>query len=133
MRGGRVANCGAQMTQLPGALDPVVLGELRESVGDDPEFVAELIDDFLAAAPVQLDSLREAATSGDALAANRAAHTLKGTGRTFGARDFASLCHGAETAAGAGDLDALRACLSGIDEEWARVSAELLALRDGGV
>ena len=54
------------MTELRSALDNAVLGELRESVGDDPEFLAELVDDFLADAPTQLESLREAATSGDA-------------------------------------------------------------------
>jgi HPt (histidine-containing phosphotransfer) domain-containing protein len=119
------------MTQLPDTLDPVVLAELRESVGDDPEFVAELIDDFLAAAPAQLELLSEAATSGDAPGANRVAHTLKGTARMFGARGLASLCQDAETAAGAGDLDAVRARLSGIAEEWARVGTELIALRSG--
>ena len=63
------------MTELRGALDNAVLGELRESVGDDPEFVAELVDDFLADAPIQLESLREAATSGDAAGATaRGAH-----------------------------------------------------------
>ena len=35
------------MTELRSALDNAVLGELRESVGDDPEFLAELVDDFL--------------------------------------------------------------------------------------
>ena len=84
-----------------------MLGELRESVGDDPEFLAELVDDFLADAPAQLESLREAATSGDAAGARRAAHTLKGNSRTFGAGELASLCQEAETAAGEGDLAAV--------------------------
>ena len=73
------------MTELRSAVDNAVLGELRESVGDDPEFLAELVDDFLQDAPIQLESLREAATSGDAARAMRAAHTLKGNSRTFGA------------------------------------------------
>ena len=45
-----------------------MLGELRESVGDDPEFFAELVGDFLADAPDQLESLRGTAASGDAVA-----------------------------------------------------------------
>ena len=119
------------MTELRSALDNAVLGELRQSVGDDPEFVAELIDDFLADAPFQLESLREAATSGDAIRATRAAHTLKGQSRTFGAGELASLCQEAEAAAGAGDLDAVLARLDEIDAEWRRVGAELLVWRDG--
>ena len=100
-------------------------------MGDDPEFLAELIDDFLADAPAQLESLREAATSGDATAARRAAHTLKGNSRTFGAGNLASLCQEAETAAGEGDLDAVLSRLDEIDREWRRVCAELVAWRDG--
>ena len=114
-------------------MDNAVLGTLRESVGDDPEFLAELVDDFLQDAPSQLESLREAATCGDASAARRAAHTLKGNSRTFGAGELASLCQEAETAAGAGDLDAVLSRMDEIDGEWRRVSAELLVWRDAQV
>jgi HPt (histidine-containing phosphotransfer) domain-containing protein len=118
------------MTELGSALDNAVLGELRASVGDDPEFLAELIDEFVADAPAQVKSLREAATSGDAIGARRAAHTLKGNSRTFGAGGLALLCQEAEAAAGTGDLDAVLARVDGIDAEWGRVCAELLALPD---
>lgn len=107
------------------------LDELRDSVGGDHEFLAELVDDFLADAPAQLESLRAAASSGDADTARRAAHTMKGTSRTFGAGALASLCADAEAAAGEADLDGVRARLDGIDEEWARVRGELLVFRDG--
>ena len=80
------------MTELQSALDNAVLDALRESVGDDPEFLAELIDTFVADAPGQLESLRGSAASGDTAGARRAAHTLKGNGLTFGARELASLC-----------------------------------------
>jgi HPt (histidine-containing phosphotransfer) domain-containing protein len=131
MGGATLGSDGADMTELRSALDNAVLGELRESVGDDPEFLAELVDEFLQDAPIQLESLRVAATSGDATAARRAAHTLKGNSRTFGAGELASLCQAAETAAVAGDLDAVLSGLDEIDREWRRVGAELLAWRDG--
>jgi HPt (histidine-containing phosphotransfer) domain-containing protein len=116
------------MTDLWDALDGTVLDELRESVGDDPDFLAELVADFLADAPVQLEALRDAAATGNATTARRAAHTLKGTSRTFGAGHLASLCQEAESAATAGELDAVLARMDGIDREWARVSAELVPL-----
>jgi len=116
------------MTELGNALDGAVLGELRESVGDDPEFFAELVDDFLADAPDQLEALKGAASSGDAAGARRAAHTLKGNGRTFGAGELASACQEAESAAAVGDLDAVLARIDAIDHEWGRARAELLAL-----
>ena len=62
----RLGSGGVDMTELRSAVDTAVLGELRESVGDDPDFLAELVDDFLQDAPIQLESLREAAASGDA-------------------------------------------------------------------
>jgi len=120
------------MAQPGSALDTAVLGELRESVGDDPAFVAELIDEFVADAPAQLRSLADAVAAGDAAAARRAAHTLKGNGRTFGAGELAALCQQAEAAAAAGDLGAAASQLDEIEHEWARVRSELLALRDAG-
>jgi HPt (histidine-containing phosphotransfer) domain-containing protein len=119
------------MTEPRRALDNAALDSLRESVGDDPEFLAELVDDFLADAPAQLASLRETATSGDAIGARRAAHTLKGNSRTFGAALLASRCQEVEAAADVGDLDAVVSRVDEIDQEWARVRAELVAVRDG--
>lgn len=119
------------MAKLGTALDAAALGELRASVGDDPDFLAELVAEFLDDAPTQLEALREALVSGDAGGARRAAHTLKGNGSTFGARGLASLCQEAEAAAGAGDLDAVRALVDGLEGEWARVRTALVPLRDG--
>jgi HPt (histidine-containing phosphotransfer) domain-containing protein len=119
------------MTGVGSGVDTGTLDDLRDSVGGDREFLAELIDEFLDDAPRQLGSLRACAASGDAAGARRAAHTLKGNSRTFGAAELASLCQEAEAAAGAGDLDAVLARVDGIDGEWARVRTELLALRDG--
>lgn len=113
-------------------LDGRTLRELRESVGDQ-DFLAELLDEVLADAPAELEALRMAATSGDAEAARRSAHTLKSHGRTFGAANLASLCQEAEAAAAAdeGDLAAVLARVDAIGEEWERVRLELLAFRDG--
>lgn len=118
------------MTELRSVLDSAMLDQLRASVGDDPEFLAELVDDFLHDAPDQLETLRGAATSGAAADARRAAHTLKGNSRTFGAMQLAALCQGAETAAGDGDLAAVLSRLDEIDGELGRVKIELLAWRD---
>lgn len=121
------------MADARGTLDVQTLTELRDSVGGDPEFMAELIDEFLTDAPTQLEALREASRSGDAEAARRAAHTLKGNGRTFGAAELASLCQYAEAAAAAGDLDAVLARVDEVGEAWDRVRLQLVAYRDGGV
>jgi HPt (histidine-containing phosphotransfer) domain-containing protein len=110
-------------------LDSKVLDELRASVGGDQEFFAELVDELLADAPRQLQALRDAASSGDAEGARRAAHTLKGNGRTFGAVDLSALGLELENAAAAGDLDSVLAQLDAMDEAWARTQAALVVER----
>lgn len=114
-------------------LDKRVLDDLRESVGGDQAFLSELIDEFLEDAPRQLETLREAAVAGDAERARRAAHTLKGNGRTFGATELASLCQEAEAAAKNDDLDTVRTRLAAIDVAWEQVRTALAAARDGEV
>jgi HPt (histidine-containing phosphotransfer) domain-containing protein len=107
-------------------LDQKVLDDLRASVGGDEAFFAELVDELLADAPRQLASLREAASSGDAEGARRAAHTLKGNGRTFGAEELSALGLELETAAADGDLDTVLSRLDAIDEAWVRTRGALL-------
>ena len=118
------------MTAPQSGLDNAVLDSLRESVGGDREFLAELVDEFLADAPVQLESLRETATSGDATGVRRAAHTLKGNSRTFGATSLASLSKEVEAAAVAGELDVVLSRVDEMNREWVRVRAALVAVRE---
>lgn len=68
-------------------VDDGVLGALQDAVG--AEFLAELIETFLAEAPGMFAELQEAATTGDAEAIRRAAHSLKSNANTFGAHGFA--------------------------------------------
>ena len=111
-------------------LDAQVLEGLVESVGGDRAFFTELIDEFLDDAPRQLQALRVSATAGDAETTRRAAHTLKGNGRTFGATELALLCQEVEAAAANGDLDVARSRIGEVDDAWERVRAALVAARD---
>ena len=112
-------------------LDRQVLQGLSDSVGGDREFFAELIDEFLNDAPRQIQTLRDGAIAGDAETTRRAAHTLKGNGRTFGATEFAALCQEVEAAAADGDLEVALSRSAEIDDAWERVRAALVAERDG--
>ena len=111
-------------------LDERVLDDLRASVGGDRAFVAELIDELLNDAPHQLETLRDAAATGDGDSARRAAHTLKANARTFGATELAVLAQEAEAAAANGDLNAVRDRLGAIEEAWEQVRAALVGARD---
>jgi HPt (histidine-containing phosphotransfer) domain-containing protein len=100
-------------------LDPAALDELRELGGD--EFVADLVQTFLADAPPLLAALR----GSDVDEVRRAAHTLKSNGTTFGATTFSELCRELEEQAKTGDLTGAPALADRIDEEYALVAEEL--------
>ena len=90
-----------------GVIDPSALDALMETTGGDPDFLAEMIDVFLADAVELLDSMDGTLARGDAAALRRAAHTLKSNSRTFGASVLADLCQEIEGRAAAGELDGL--------------------------
>src|SRR3954451_21182456 len=80
-------------------LDPAALESLRDLGGD--EFVAEIVDTFLADAPGLLALLRDA----DVAEVRRGAHTLKSNGLTLGAEGFAAACAELEDKARSEDMD----------------------------
>jgi HPt (histidine-containing phosphotransfer) domain-containing protein len=104
---------------------------LAEMLGGDREALAEIVDAFVEEAPSRLAELRRGAQEGDAALARRAAHTLKSNGMTFGAVELASLCRRLEDAARADDLARSGDLIDRVDEQWALVQRELVALRDG--
>jgi len=93
-----------------GALDPDMIAALSE----DGSLLCELRDLFLTEAPDQLDALAQACIRSDANLVAQAAHRLKGTAVTFGAKDMQQLCLDIEQVARAGslvDVEPLIECL----------------------
>jgi HPt (histidine-containing phosphotransfer) domain-containing protein len=74
------------------AVDDRALAALSQATGDDPAFLAELIDTYLSDAPDLLGAMSAALAAGEAPALRRAAHTLKSNSETFGAHRLADLC-----------------------------------------
>ena len=75
------------------ALDAEAFTALKAlSDGEDPTFVLSLIAAFLQDTPVHLESLQQAAQAADAMALERAAHTLKASSASVGAHGMAGLC-----------------------------------------
>lgn len=72
---------------MPDTIDMSVLDELEEAVGAD--FLVELIETFLAEAPVMMAELQTGHDTGDADGLRRAAHSLKSNANTFGANVLA--------------------------------------------
>jgi two-component system sensor histidine kinase/response regulator len=80
------------MTDETQAIDRDVLADLENSVGDDPEFLREIVETYLEDAPAQLAAIREGLAGGDAQRAHRGAHTLKSNSASVGAMGLAALC-----------------------------------------
>jgi HPt (histidine-containing phosphotransfer) domain-containing protein len=117
---------------VPAALDRAALDELVEMTGGDPEFLGELIDTFYADGSDLLAAIAAAASSGDAAALRRAAHTLKSNARTFGAATLGEVCQAIEERATRGDLDGVDVLIERAECEYPAVVAALENARVGG-
>jgi HPt (histidine-containing phosphotransfer) domain-containing protein len=84
-------------------LDPAVLAELRQSVGDDDEFIADLVATYVAEGGDHLAAMEAAASAGDAGAIVRPAHTLKSSSAALGALRLAAMARDIELSGRAGD------------------------------
>jgi CheY-like chemotaxis protein/HPt (histidine-containing phosphotransfer) domain-containing protein len=107
-----------------GAVDPPVLDQLREDLGG-PEPVQEVIATFLDKTPEVLAELRDAAARADAGGIRQAAHKLKGTSATLGARRLSEQCAEIERLARAGSVPDAADRLKDIEASYGKVEAAL--------
>jgi HPt (histidine-containing phosphotransfer) domain-containing protein len=110
-------------------IESTALAALSETTGDDPEFLAELIDTYLTDAAELLDTIEAASASGDAAELRRAAHSLKSNSATFGAMTLTSLAQSLEELGKAEHLDGTSTLLREAREEFARVERSLRETR----
>ena len=109
-------------------IDPATFDELKETAGS--EFVVELVDTFLAEAPAMLGDLRGALAAGSADRFRRAAHSLKSNSNTFGALALGAMAKELELTGLAPALAADGATLDALAQEYARVAAALMELKN---
>jgi HPt (histidine-containing phosphotransfer) domain-containing protein len=108
-------------------IDAAAFAELLESVGGDREFLAELVETYLADSPALFSELRAAVANDDAAATRRAAHTLKSTSASFGANTLATHCREIEASAATGNLAGLDERVELAAASYAHVEAALRA------
>jgi CheY-like chemotaxis protein len=109
------------------SLDDGALDNLRDLGGDD--FVAEVIDAFLADGPELIATLRRSLDQHNVEELRRAAHTLKSNGATLGAEQFAELCRTLEHRAKAVELDGASQLVDRVEQEYRLLEDALSALR----
>ncbi|MFN0102058.1 MAG: Hpt domain-containing protein [Bryobacteraceae bacterium] len=82
-----------------------------ERLGGDEELLREVASLFLDEYPILMNEIRVAASSRDAEALHRAAHSMKGSVSNFGADGVYQAAFALETKGRIGDLDALGPCI----------------------
>ena len=108
-------------------LEAGALQNLRDLGG--VEFLAEVVDAFLADAPALITSLRSSLERQDTEELRRAAHTLKSNGSTLGATAFADVCRTVEQHARDGRFDSVSQLVDRIEQEYRTLQKALASLR----
>jgi len=94
---------------------------LLERVAGDPDFLATMVDIFVADAPTRLDAIRAGLRQADAQVVERAAHSLKGALATMAADTAAAQAFRLEQLGRSGTL-------TGADEILAALEAQVAAV-----
>ena len=95
------------------ALDRATLEELSDELGDDA--VDRILGEYLHEIPRYVSDLRAAVTRGDAAAAERAAHSLKGASLLVGGRQLGGACDRVERVASRGGMTGLETDVADIE------------------
>ena len=106
------------------ALDREVLDQLREDLGGTAG-LREVIKSFLDQTPSVLSALRDAAARADVPSIRRAAHMIKGTSSTVGARELSVRC--AEIEGQTGCIEDARSRVIAVEASYRTVEAALEA------
>ncbi|MCB1984577.1 MAG: response regulator [Burkholderiales bacterium] len=104
---------------------PVDVRKLEELIGDDPETIKEMLQDYRLNSAKTAEELRAAYQAGQLATAGSIAHKLKSSSRSVGAMKLGELCAGMETAGKSNDQKTLDALLPEFDAELSQVDAYL--------
>jgi HPt (histidine-containing phosphotransfer) domain-containing protein len=111
------------------AINLALFDDLRANTEDDPVFLAELIDTYLADSTELVARLHETLAAADLEGFHRAAHSLKTNSATLGAEGLAALARELEMGTRAGSLDGAIPRLAALEDEYRWACAGLAALR----
>jgi HPt (histidine-containing phosphotransfer) domain-containing protein len=105
------------------ALDRDVLDQLREDLGGTA--LREVIRSFLDQTPSVLSTLRDAAERADVPSIRRAAHMIKGTSSTLGARELSERCAEIERIGESGCISDAGSRVIAVEASYRRIEAAL--------
>jgi two-component system sensor histidine kinase/response regulator len=112
------------LDEMEEAVDLVVLLSLEAAqVEGEPDLVVELIDLYAEDAPRHLSAIRSALAAGDRAALRRAAHCLKGSSASLGARGMEMCCEKLERLSGGELLQEGAMLLACLEREYERAGS----------
>jgi CheY-like chemotaxis protein/HPt (histidine-containing phosphotransfer) domain-containing protein len=97
---------------------------LRESCGDDPALISEVVGLMLKGTPARLDRLAAAITAKDGRQVSWEAHALKGAFQTVGAEALALACQELIALGERGDFPTIESTHAGVRDQWDRLREE---------
>jgi signal transduction histidine kinase/DNA-binding response OmpR family regulator len=107
-------------------LDMEAFAALKELGGeDDPAFILRLVEQFLSDTVGYLEAMSKAAEHNEAVALERAAHTLKSTSANLGALGMVALCQQLQDMGRAGTVAGAATVLHQLRDECTRVQQAL--------
>ena len=111
----------------------VDLTGVLEIAGDDPDFLAELVREFLDSTSSRIAELKTAIAQADTTTAGREAHSIKGSAATFGVTSLQETAFRIEQLASQAELTAASDLLGALDQEWLQVEGELQQVLTEGI
>jgi two-component system, sensor histidine kinase and response regulator len=110
------------------ALDTALIDGLRRG---RPDLLKRLLKAYLGYAPNAVDGLKTAAADGSIEAVRMAAHSLKSSSASMGAKTLSALFKEMEHSAATGNIAAIAPLMEQVSAEFDRVHAALSALNEG--
>jgi len=99
-------------------------GMMARLMGDEA-LALKVIEGFLDDMPKQIETLKQCLNAGDKEGAVRQAHTIKGASAAVGGEAMRAVAYEMEKAGRTGDLHACGACVSNLDNQFARLRKAL--------
>lgn len=113
------------MTDDAPVLDRSVVDELRDSVGGDEEFIADLVSTYVSEGDSHFAAMQAAADASDAASIVRPAHTLKSSSAALGAMRLAAIAREIEMAGRDGVADGLAERVAAARDAWDETLREM--------
>jgi HPt (histidine-containing phosphotransfer) domain-containing protein len=99
---------------------------LMDRLMDDMDLAQVVIAAFLEDIPLQITALEGYLAAGDVTGAERQAHSIKGASANVGGEGLRGVASHMEKVGKAGDLDAVKSCMSALKREFERLKRAMM-------